>query len=72
MFKLPIEEREILIEAEPETFFVTDHYRKHNLVLVRPDRVDPAWARANLIRVWRQQAPKRFLKAFDAENGKSG
>ena len=24
------------------------------------------WARANLIRVWRAQAPKRVLKAYDA------
>ena len=65
VFKLPIEERDVLIACEPETFFVTDHYRSHNLVLVRPDRLDPDWVRANLIRVWRAQAPKRLLKAYD-------
>jgi hypothetical protein len=66
VFKVPMEEREILCEAEPETFFFTPHYRGHPLVLVRPERLDPAWARANLLKVWRAQAPKRVLKAWDA------
>ena len=30
-----------------------------------PDHLDLDWARANLIRVWRAQAPKRVLKAYD-------
>lgn len=66
VFKVPFEEREMLVEADPDTFFFTDHYRAHKLVLARPERLDPDWARANLIRVWREQAPKRLLKAFDA------
>lgn len=66
VFKVPLEEREILLDAEPATFFVTDHYRGHALVLVRPERLDPEWACANLRRVWRQMAPKRVLAAFDA------
>ena len=69
VFKVPLEEREMLVEADPETFFVTPHYQRHALVLVRPERFDPGWARANLTRVWRAQAPKRLLKAFDAERG---
>lgn len=66
VFKLPIEERAFLVEAAPDTFFVTPHYRSHPLVLVRPERLDLAWAKANLLRVWRAQAPKRVLAAFDA------
>jgi hypothetical protein len=66
VFKVPFEEREVLVEAEPETFFFTPHYRNHALVLVRPEKLDPDWARANLIKVWRAQAPKRVLKAYDA------
>ena len=65
VFKVPVEEREILIECEPDRYFVTPHYQGHGLVLVRPDRLDKDWVRANLIRVWRAQAPKRVLKAFD-------
>ena len=66
VFKMPKEEREFLIEADPETFFVTDHYRAHNLVLVYPQKLDPKWAEMQLIKTWRSMAPKRFLKDFDA------
>jgi hypothetical protein len=66
VFKVSLEEREIMVEAEPEMFFFTPHYRSHPLVLVRPEVLDLAWARGNLIRVWRAQAPKRFLTQFDA------
>jgi hypothetical protein len=66
VFKVPFEERDFLIEVDPDTFFFTPHYRNHPMVLVRPDKLDPNWARANLIKVWRAQAPKRLLTAFDA------
>lgn len=65
VFKVPFEEREFLVEADPDTFFFTPHYRSHPLILVRPDRLDREWAEANLLRVWRDQAPKRVLKAYD-------
>jgi hypothetical protein len=68
VFKVPIEERDVMIEASPDEFYVTPHYQGHPLVLVRPERLDLDWARANLIRVWRRQAPKRVLKAYDADH----
>jgi len=61
VFKVPFEEREILVEAEPSTFFVTAHYNGSPLLLVRPEKLDLEWAKANLLRVWRAQAPKRAL-----------
>lgn len=66
VFKVPFEERDMLVEADPETFFFTDHYKNHKLVLARPDRLDMGWAKTNLLRVWREQAPKRLLKAYEA------
>ncbi|MGF1454718.1 MAG: MmcQ/YjbR family DNA-binding protein [Alphaproteobacteria bacterium] len=69
VFKVPFEEREMLVEADPGTFFYTNHYKNHGLVLVRPERLDLEWARANLLRVWRAQAPKRLLKDFDGDQG---
>jgi len=69
VFKMPREEREMLIEVDPDRFFVTDHYRNHNLVLVRPTALDPDWTRQHLIRTWREMAPKRVLKAYDLEHG---
>ena len=35
-----IEDRELLLEDAPETYYVTDYYRKYPLVLVRLKRVD--------------------------------
>lgn len=68
VFKVPFEERDLLVETDPETYFFTPHYRNYKLVLARPERVDPDWAKANLIRVWRELAPKRLLKAYDADS----
>ena len=66
VFEVPVEERDFLIEADPETFFTTDHHRPWPLVLARPERLDPDWARANIERVWRAQVKKRTLKAWEA------
>jgi hypothetical protein len=66
VFKAQREEREMLIAADPETFLLHPHYVPHNLVLVRAGRIDEGWARARLIRDWREAAPKRWLKAWDA------
>lgn len=69
VFKVPFEERELLVEVDPGRFFFTPHYRNSPMVLVHPEKLDLDWARTNLIRVWRAQAPKRVLKAFDAARG---
>ena len=66
VFKVPFEERDHLIEIDPDTFFTTDHHRPHRLVLARPDRLDLEWARENLTHVWRTQAKKAVVKAWDA------
>ena len=58
VFKVPFEERELLIEVEPATFFFTPHCWNHPLILVRPEKLDLDWAKTNLIRVWRTQAPR--------------
>lgn len=64
-----LDEREMLIEAEPETFFVTDHFRNYPYVLIRLSRVAPGTVERFLERRWRATAPKRWLKAHDAERG---
>jgi hypothetical protein len=35
-----IEERELLVEDAPETYYVTDYYHRHPVVLVRLRRID--------------------------------
>jgi hypothetical protein len=61
-----LDEREMLIAAEPETFYVTDHYRNYPYVLVRLSRVHPGTVQRLLERRWRAVTPKKALKAHDA------
>jgi hypothetical protein len=60
------DEREMLMEAEPEIFHVTPHYRDYPAVLARLATVDPGTVRSFLERRWRECAPRKFLKAYDA------
>jgi hypothetical protein len=69
VFKVPFEEREVLVEVDPETYFFSPHYKNYPLVLARPEKLDLNWVKANLLKVWRSQAPKRLLKEFDASQG---
>jgi hypothetical protein len=64
-----LDEREMLIAAEPETFSVTDHYRNYPYVLVRLSRVHPGTVERLLERRWRATAPKKARLAHDAAKG---
>lgn len=64
---VPLDEREILLEADPETFHITDHYRNYPYVLARLKRLDVKTLRGYLTRQWRHNAPKKWLKTWDAE-----
>lgn len=62
------DERDMLIEAEPQTFHLTDHYAGYPIVLARIATVDPVWLQACLTRRWRRVVPKKVVKAWDAAN----
>ncbi|MEA2451064.1 MAG: hypothetical protein QOG63_2996 [Thermoleophilaceae bacterium] len=66
--KVDIGERELLMGAEPETFFITDHYREYPSVLVRLEAIEEDELLEVLTDSWRRVAPKRLLAAFDAEH----
>jgi hypothetical protein len=61
------EQRDMLLEADPDTFHITDHYRSQPWVLARLKRVDARTLRGYLTQHWRKKAPKKWLKAWDAE-----
>ncbi|HEY7798978.1 MAG TPA: hypothetical protein VIA80_09455 [Hyphomonadaceae bacterium] len=64
--QVSFDEREMLCEADPETFHFTDHYRNYPAVLARLKQLDAKTLRGYLTRQWRQNAPKTWLKAYDA------
>jgi hypothetical protein len=52
------EEREWLLEDAPDTYYLTDHYRRHPVVLARLSRVDQDALRDLLTVSWRLTLPK--------------
>ena len=61
-----IDERDMMIEADPKAFHITDHYKDYPAVLARLERIDAGTVRGMLERRWRAIAPKKLLKELDA------
>jgi hypothetical protein len=59
------EVRAILLDARPEAFFITDHYRDYPAVLVRLSKVRHYELRELLEAAWRRYAPKRLVASRD-------
>jgi hypothetical protein len=52
-------DRDALMQLDPRTFFITDHYRNYPWVLVRLSTVGAKRLRDVLEEAWRLAAPKR-------------
>lgn len=59
-----LDHRDMLMEAEPGTFHITDHYRGHPIVLARIATVDPLWLRKTLEKRWMKIVPKRVSRTY--------
>jgi len=59
-----LDHRDMLIEAEPQTFHITDHYRGYPIVLARLETVDPDWLHRALEKRWLKIVPKRLSKPY--------
>ena len=60
----PLELKAALIEARPDLYFDTDHFRGWPAVLVRMDAIDDETLRSRLEAAWAQRAPKKLLKTW--------
>jgi hypothetical protein len=58
-------DRQILMQANPAAFFVTDHYLNHPAVLVRLDKVSKRELTDLLERAWRMVATPRMIRERD-------
>ena len=63
------EERDHLIEADPGTFYITDHFKNYKGLLARIDRLDAMTFRAltaalRYARYMRRSIPRRVRKFF--------
>ncbi len=59
-------DKELLMEAAPEIYFETDHYRGWPAVLVRMAAIDDDELAHRLEQAWRMKAPRLLVKALDA------
>lgn len=60
------DQRDMLLEADPATFHLTDHYRGQPWVLARLKHMDAKTLRGYLTRQWRGKAPRKWLRTWDA------
>ena len=66
---VPVEwdQRDTLLETDPDAFFLTAHYRVHPWICVRVAAVQPAALLEILEGAWRAAASKRQRDAYDEE-----
>jgi len=62
-------DREILMQADSQVFYITDHYRDYPWVLVRFSAVVPAALPDLIERAWRLVAPKSLVAKYDGVRG---
>ncbi|HEX8907134.1 MAG TPA: MmcQ/YjbR family DNA-binding protein [Longimicrobiaceae bacterium] len=65
VLRINLFERDYLLEAEPDAFYITEHYRGYPAVLARASVVDAGRLRERIEDAWRMMAPKRLVDAFD-------
>lgn len=58
------EDRDKWIQADPETFFITDHYRNYPYMLINLDRVQPEDLKRLLTDAWLSKASKSLVKKY--------
>ena len=65
--RIDLVRREQLVEANPDAFFVTPHYRTYPGVIVRLSIVNQQQLRTLLMDAWRLVAPRRLVREWDAK-----
>ena len=59
--RMEFPDRDVLLELDPGVFYLTDHYRPYQAVLVRLKEAPPGLVRQVLKRAWRFQAPRAMV-----------
>jgi hypothetical protein len=54
-------EKELLLDANPEAYFTTPHYKGYPTLLVRLDRIDREELGQRVEDAWLLRAPKRLV-----------
>jgi len=65
VLKTTFVDRDLLMQGEPDVYFLTDHYRNYPYVLVRLPRITAAAIRDRLEEAWRRAAPKQLIAQLE-------
>ncbi len=60
--RVALDDRDVLLDLDPEAFFVTDHYRGYPAMLVRLREAQPALLARLIEDAWRIQAPRHIIR----------
>ena len=71
VLRVDADNREALMRAAPDAFFITDHYRDHPWVLVRLAALERSRLAELLEDAWRRAAPRPLVRALDARRGRA-
>jgi len=63
-------DRQILLQVDSDSFFMTDHYRDYPWILVRLDKISAAALADVVIRAWRMLAPTKVVNAYDHDGAR--
>jgi hypothetical protein len=58
-------DRQILLLAQPEVFFLTDHYRDYPMILMRLEKASRTTMSEAVERAWRLVAPAKLVRERD-------
>ena len=67
ILSMEIVERDMWLQAEPNIFFITDHFRDWPGVLIHMDQINDDLLHDLIEQTWRRRAPKKVIKAYDAQ-----
>src|SRR5450432_1652962 len=65
---IPPDERDMLVESQPEVFYFTDHYKDYPYVLIRLSKTKRSTVEPLLRRQWRTLASKAAVQAFETNS----
>ncbi|MBV9912475.1 MAG: hypothetical protein JOZ93_07850 [Sinobacteraceae bacterium] len=57
-------DRQVLLQASPGVFFLTNHYRDYPMILVRLEKIDRDALADVVLRGWRLVAPKKLVAEY--------
>ena len=66
LIKIDYLKRDILLNAEPNTFYINEFYNCYPMVFVRLSSVDRKLLESLFEDAWRLLAPKRLVDAYDS------